>query len=58
MIYSEKVPNAIKSLEAAKELAFSPPHPLPLTTGPPLPKTWCNEKQIDHLPHCTGTRQG
>lgn len=37
MIYSEKVPNAIKSLEAATELAF-PPTP-PHTTEPPLPKT-------------------
>lgn len=43
MIYSGKVPSAIKSLEAATEFAF-----FPHTMGPPLPKTWCNEEQIDY----------
>ena len=43
MIYSGKVPSAIKSLEAATEFAF-----FPHTMGPPLPKAWCNEEQIDY----------
>lgn len=61
MIYSGKVPNAIKSPEAATELAFphTPPSTSPTPQGHPFSRPGVNEKQIDHSPlHGGPGRQG